>query len=165
MGSLVHKMAKKKEGGGCIQFFEASDNTPMFEPVRSWLQKNQKKYVQADPPTNKSLATLVVQLLQFQEDSFGKAVNRPPLTKLPMKCFLDFKPGGGLCQILAAVFKFKTDQGWRRFDFQSPSRIDRNFEMFMQIEKSLIQNKFFYIPNVFIKSEVDKGLASKLKDI
>lgn len=34
-----------------------------------------------------------------------------------MKCFLDFKPGGGLCQILLTAFKFKQDQGWRRFDF------------------------------------------------
>ena len=29
-----------------------------------------------------------------------------------MKCFLDFKTGGGLCNILAAVFRFKTEQGW-----------------------------------------------------
>lgn len=35
-----------------------------------------------------------------------------------MKCFLDFKPGGALCHILAAVFRFKSEQGWRRFDFQ-----------------------------------------------
>lgn len=35
-----------------------------------------------------------------------------------MKCFLDFKPGGGLCHILSTVYKFKSDQGWRRFDFQ-----------------------------------------------
>lgn len=35
-----------------------------------------------------------------------------------MKCFLDFKPAGGLCHILSTVYKFKSDQGWRRFDFQ-----------------------------------------------
>lgn len=35
-----------------------------------------------------------------------------------MRCFLDFKPGGALCHILATVYKFKSDQGWRRFDFQ-----------------------------------------------
>jgi len=29
-----------------------------------------------------------------------------------MKCFMDFKPGGGLCQIFAAVYRFKTEQGW-----------------------------------------------------
>lgn len=29
-----------------------------------------------------------------------------------IRCFLDFKPGGALCHILAAVYKFKSDQGW-----------------------------------------------------
>ncbi|NXQ55918.1 SMRC2 protein, partial [Anthoscopus minutus] len=42
---------------------------------------------------------------------------------------LDFKAGGALCHILAAAYKFKSDQGWRRFDFQNPSRMDRNVEM------------------------------------
>ena len=35
-----------------------------------------------------------------------------------MRCFLDFKPGGALCHILSTVYKFKSDQGWRRYDFQ-----------------------------------------------
>ncbi|XP_009991962.1 PREDICTED: SWI/SNF complex subunit SMARCC2, partial [Chaetura pelagica] len=98
-----------------------------------------KLYIQAEPPTNKSLSSLVVQLLQFQEEVFGKHVSNAPLTKLPIKCFLDFKAGGALCPILAAAYKFKSDQGWRRFDFQNPSRMDRNVEMFMTIEKSLVQ--------------------------
>lgn len=29
-----------------------------------------------------------------------------------MKSFLDFKSGGALCHILAAAYKFKSDQGW-----------------------------------------------------
>lgn len=98
------------------------------------------QYIQAEPPTNKSLSSLVVQLLQFQEEVFGRHVSNPPLTKLPvchltyfthtdarahdllsvrhpvlyaqMKCFLDFKSGGALCHILAAAYKFKSDQGW-----------------------------------------------------
>lgn len=40
--------------------------------------------MQTDPPTNKSLATLVVQLLQFQEDNLGKNVSKPPMTRLPV---------------------------------------------------------------------------------
>jgi len=31
---------------------------------------------------------------------------------------MDMKAGGALCQILATVYRFKTEQGWRRFDFQ-----------------------------------------------
>ena len=40
--------------------------------------------MQADPPTNKNLASLVCQLLQFMEDAFGKQVSNPALTKLPV---------------------------------------------------------------------------------
>lgn len=121
--------------------------------------------IQADPPTNKFLANLTTQLIQFQEESFGKNVVKPPLTRIPMKCFLDFKPSGGLCRIFESVFKFKSEQGWRRFDFQSPSRMDRNVEMFMGIEKFLLLHKCFAEPSVYITPEVEKNLASKLKDI
>lgn len=47
--------------------------------VSYWSQ-----YVQNDSPSSKSLAGLVVQLLQFQEDAFGRRVNNPALTKLPV---------------------------------------------------------------------------------
>lgn len=49
--------------------------------------------------------------------------------------------------------------------FQSPSRMDRNVEMFMQVEKALIQAKCLTMPNVFIRPEVDKNLQGKIKDI
>ncbi len=39
----------------------------------------------------------------------------------------------------------------RRFDFQSPSRMDRNVEMFMQIEKALVQNKCFAQQRIFLR--------------
>lgn len=42
------------------------------------------QYVQTDPPTSKGLAALVIQLIQFQEDNFGKDVSKPPLTRLPV---------------------------------------------------------------------------------
>lgn len=31
---------------------------------------------------------------------------------------MDFKPGGSLCHILATAYRFKSEQGWRRFDLQ-----------------------------------------------
>lgn len=37
--------------------------------------------------------------------------------------------------------------------------------MFMQVEKALIQAKCLTMPNVFIRSEVDKNLQAKIKDI
>ncbi|XP_064408576.1 SWI/SNF complex subunit SMARCC2 isoform X3 [Latimeria chalumnae] len=156
---------RKKDGGPNVKYFEASDTVSQFDNVRVWLGKNYKKYIQAEPPTNKSLSSLVVQLLQFQEEVFGKHVSNAPLTKLPMKCFVDFKAGGALCHILAAAYKFKSDQGWRRFDFQNPSRMDRNVEMFMTIEKSLVQNNCLSRPNIFLHPDTEPKLLSKLKDI
>nr|DBA32919.1 TPA: hypothetical protein GDO54_000666 [Pyxicephalus adspersus] len=156
---------RKKDGGPNVKFYESSDTISQFDNVRLWLGKNYKKYIQAEPPTNKSLSSLVVQLLQFQEEVFGKHVSNAPLTKLPMKCFLDFKVGGALCHILAAAYKFKSDQGWRRFDFQNPSRMDRNVEMFMNIEKSLVQNNWLSRPNIYLHPDIESKLQSKLKDI
>ncbi|XP_036386475.1 SWI/SNF complex subunit SMARCC2 [Megalops cyprinoides] len=156
---------RKKDGGPNVKYFEASDTVSQFDNVRVWLGKNYKKYIQAEPPTNKSLSSLVVQLLQFQEEVFGRHVSNPPLTKLPMKSFLDFKSGGALCHILAAAYKFKSDQGWRRFDFQNPSRMDRNVEMFMTIEKSLVQNNCLSRPVIYLSSDIEPKLLGKLKDI
>ncbi|XP_037107411.1 SWI/SNF complex subunit SMARCC2 [Syngnathus acus] len=156
---------RKKDGGPNVKYFEASDTVSQFDNVRVWLGKNYKKYIQAEPPTNKSLSSLVVQLLQFQEEVFGRHVSNPPLTKLTMKSFLDFKAGGALCHILAAAYKFKSDQGWRRFDFQNPSRMDRNVEMFMTIEKSLVQNNCLSRPVIYLSSEIEPKLLGKLKDI
>ncbi len=48
---------------------------------------------------------------------------------------------------------------------QSPSRMDRNIEMFMNVEKCLIQNRCLVMPNVFIRPEVEKGVKEKVKEI
>uniref|UniRef100_A0A803VGR6 SWI/SNF related BAF chromatin remodeling complex subunit C1 n=1 Tax=Ficedula albicollis TaxID=59894 RepID=A0A803VGR6_FICAL len=107
----------------------------------------------------------VVQLLQFQEDAFGKHVTNPAFTKLPAKCFMDFKAGGTLCHILGAAYKYKNEQGWRRFDLQNPSRMDRNVEMFMTIEKTLVQNNCLSRPTIYLIPDMELKLANKLKDI
>ena len=40
--------------------------------------------MQSDPPTAKSLAQLVSQMIQFQEDYLGKSAKNPPFTRLPV---------------------------------------------------------------------------------
>uniref|UniRef100_A0A8C0IZY5 SWI/SNF related BAF chromatin remodeling complex subunit C1 n=1 Tax=Chelonoidis abingdonii TaxID=106734 RepID=A0A8C0IZY5_CHEAB len=153
------------DGGPTGKFWESPETVSQLEAVRVWLGKHYKKYVQADAPTNKTLAGLVVQLLQFQEDAFGKHVTNPAFTKLPAKCFVDFKAGGTLCHILGAAYKYKNEQGWRRFDLQNPSRMDRNVEMFMNIEKTLVQNNCLSRPTIYLIPDIELKLANKLKDI
>lgn len=43
--------------------------------------------------------------------------------------------------------------------------MDRNVEMFMNVEKVLIQNKCLSMPVVYIRSDLDKTVVSKVKDI
>ncbi|XP_024114209.2 SWI/SNF complex subunit SMARCC1 isoform X1 [Oryzias melastigma] len=158
-------VGRKKDGGPSTKFWESSETVSQLETVRLWIGKHYKKYVQNDSPSSKSLAGLVVQLLQFQEDAFGRRVNNPALTKLPAKCFMDFKAGGALCHVLGSVYKFKSEQGWRRFDLQNPSRMDRNVEMFLNVEKNLVQNNCLTRPIVFLSPDIEPKQASKLKDI
>uniref|UniRef100_A0A8C7VPB2 SWI/SNF related BAF chromatin remodeling complex subunit C1 n=1 Tax=Oncorhynchus mykiss TaxID=8022 RepID=A0A8C7VPB2_ONCMY len=154
-----------KDGGPSSKYWESAETVSQIDSVRQWIGKHYKKYVQADSPSNKSLAGLVVQLLQFQEDAFGRRVNNPALTKLPTKSFLDFKAGGALCHILGSTYKFKSEQGWRRFDLQNPSRMDRNVEMFLNVEKTLVQNNCLTRPTVFLVHDMEQKQANKLKDI
>lgn len=156
---------RKKDGGPNHKFFESSETVAQFETIRIWLTKNCKKHIQADPPTNKGLAVLVDQLIQFQEDNFGKGVSKPALTRLPMRFFMDFKTNGALCHILATAFKFKNEQGWRRFDFQNPSRMDRNVSIFIEIEKTLTANKFYVLPTIYLRSDLDKVLRDKVREM
>ncbi|CAB3233401.1 unnamed protein product [Arctia plantaginis] len=82
-----------------------------------------------------------------------------------MKVFMDMKPGGSLCTVLATMFRFKSEQRWRKFDFQNPSRKDLNVQMMMEIDSSLLSAEVIRTPCVYIRPEVDKSTANKVKDI
>ncbi|KAL2079850.1 hypothetical protein ACEWY4_023643 [Coilia grayii] len=155
----------RKDGTPSAKFWESPDTVAQLEGVRLWIGKHYKKYVQADAPSGRTLGSLVVQLLQFQEEAFGRHGTNPSLTKLPTKCFMDTTPGGPLCHILGTVYKFKMEQGWRRFDLQNPSRMERNIEMFVAVEKALIQNACLTWPVVYLSAALDQQLASRVSDI
>ncbi|XP_049884800.1 SWI/SNF complex subunit SMARCC2 isoform X2 [Pectinophora gossypiella] len=155
----------KKDGGPNVEYFQSSESLSQFDQIRVWLQKNCKKHVQTDPPTKEGLAQLVVQLIQYQENKLGKNATDPPFLRLPMKVFMDMKPGGALCTVLATMFRFKSEQRWRKFDFQNPSRKDLNVQMMMEIESALMSSELIRSPCVYIRPEVDKNTANKIKDI
>ncbi|XP_023343822.1 SWI/SNF complex subunit SMARCC1 [Eurytemora carolleeae] len=155
-----------RERGGPIQkYWEEASTISQLESVKAWLLKNAKKHVASDPPTAKSLSQLVQQFIQLQEDNLGKGAKNPAFTRLPMFLFYDLAPGGSLCHILSAMYKFKTEQGWRRFDLQSSSRKDANIQMCQRVEESLNQQKLYISPIVFIKDNVKAADREKAKDI
>ncbi|XP_035537241.1 SWI/SNF complex subunit SMARCC1b [Morone saxatilis] len=161
-GTSAHR---KKDSSPSARFWESPETLAQLELVRQWIGKHYKKYVLVDAPSCQALAAVTLQLLQFQEDAFGRQAASPALTKLPAQCFLDLRPGGGLCHIIGTAYKFKAEQGWRRFDLQNPSRTERNVEMFGTIERALIQNNSMSLPVVYLDPTLDQELASRLTDI
>ncbi|XP_071776234.1 SWI/SNF complex subunit SMARCC1b [Centroberyx gerrardi] len=161
-GTAAHR---KKDSSPSARFWESHDTLAQLEMVRQWIGKHYKKYVLVDAPSCQALAAMTLQLLQFQEDAFGRQATSPTLTKLPAQCFLDLRPGGGLCHILGSAYKFKAEQGWRRFDLQNPSRTERNVEMFGTIERALIQNNCMSPPVVYLDPALEQELASRLTSI
>ncbi|XP_057661978.1 SWI/SNF complex subunit SMARCC2 [Diorhabda carinulata] len=158
----------KMDGGPNIKYFESPETLTALEAVKNWLQKNGKKYVQNEQLTNKTLSTTTVQFMQFQEDFLGKNAQKPTMTRIPVKYFLDFKPGGGLCHMLLAAYKFKSEHGWRKFEIptgKNVSKLERVYEMFQSMEKALITAKLYTLPIVFIKPEIDKAVAQKVKEM
>ncbi|XP_045504306.1 SWI/SNF complex subunit SMARCC2 isoform X3 [Colias croceus] len=158
-------LGPKKDGGPNVEYFQSPECLAQFDQIRVWLQKNCKKHVQTDPPTKEGLAQLVIQLIQYQENKLGKNATDPPFLRLPIKVFMDMKPGGSLCTVLATMFRFKSEQRWRKFDFQNPSRKDLNVQMMMEIETALLSAEIIRSPCIYIRPEVDKATANKVKDI
>lgn len=155
-----------RERGGPIQkFWDDPSTVSQLENVKTWLTKNAKKHVASEPPTGKSLSQLIQQFIQFQEDNLGRHAKDPPFTRLPTRLFYDFKNGGSLCHMLSAMYKFKSEQGWRRFDLQSPSRKDVNLDLCLKVEMALVDHKLHIIPKVFIKDTIKSGEKEKIKDI
>ncbi|XP_053207965.1 SWI/SNF complex subunit SMARCC1-like [Panonychus citri] len=159
---------KRREGGADPKYFESPEIINGFDCVRQWLDKSiYCQYLQADPTSAKNLVSIVLSLIQFQEDNLGRSVSKPPMTRLPMKCILDTKPGGGLCHILGTMFKFKYEQGWRKFDLQATSipKIEKNLDLLRAVEKILFSAQKISTPIVYIRPDVDDKLSETLKDI
>lgn len=158
-------LPRPNDCGIASRFYENPEIIANFDPVRTWLTRNHKKYTQAEPPTNKSLAGLCYNLLMFQEQHFGKNVSHsmffsffakgsPP--KLPSRLFVDFKPGGSLCYIFLICLKYRHDQGWRKLDFSSP-RIDKFMEMFDNIKRELAHQHLWSNPCVYFANIDEVG--------
>lgn len=85
-----------------------------------------------------------------------------------MRCFLDFKPNGALCHIFANMYRYKSEQRLRKFDFtvsKNSMRKDPNTQLLMEIESGLIEAECLRLPVVYLRPEIEKSLAMKLKSI
>ncbi|CAD5122760.1 DgyrCDS11168 [Dimorphilus gyrociliatus] len=158
-------LVKKTDGSPNKAFFESQETINGLDNIKTWLEKKAKKYITGESTTNKSLSSLLHQFIQFQEDNFGKNASKPLMTKLPMKYWLDFKSGGAACCLFTAAFKFKFDQGWKKFDLGTASKLEQNTEMFTEMWNSLTAAGFSTSPKIYFHQSVEKLLLPKFRDI
>uniref|UniRef100_A0A8C7UP59 SWI/SNF related BAF chromatin remodeling complex subunit C1b n=1 Tax=Oncorhynchus mykiss TaxID=8022 RepID=A0A8C7UP59_ONCMY len=155
---------RKKDGNPSARYWESHDSLVQLETVRQWIGKHYKKYVQADSPSCQALASLTLQMLQFQEEVFGRRAEIRTHTKLPVRLVSDTF-GNVLFRGLLGNLHGYSSSPRRRFDLQNSSRTDRNVEMFTILEKTLVQNSCLSRPVVYVDQEVDQNLNSRLADI
>ncbi|KAL9888767.1 SWI/SNF complex subunit SMARCC2-like [Glossina fuscipes] len=165
----MNTLGPKEDGGPNVEFFNSPESLQGFETIRLWLQKNCKKQLASEPITKESLAQLLIQFLQYVEAKLGKNSTKPPATRIPMRCFMDFKPNGGLCYIFAAMFRFRDKQKGKKFDFtvgKNPIK-DPNIQLLSDIEQELVEADLYRIPYIYIRPEVDldKQLSTRLREI
>lgn len=92
------------------------------------------------------------------------AKDRVPI-RIPMRCFLDFRPGGALCHIFENMYRFKTEKQLSKFDFDTIDDYPSNLQMFNEIYLRLIDQKCFCLPTVYIVPEINDGLRKQIVDI
>ncbi|XP_034485078.1 SWI/SNF complex subunit SMARCC1 isoform X2 [Drosophila innubila] len=166
----MNTLGPKKDGSPNIDFFQSPETLQGFESIRQWLQKNCKKYLahSSEPITKESLAQLLILFLQYVEAKLGKNSAEPPATRIPMRCFLDFKQGGGLCIIFSTMFRFRAEQRGKKFDFsigKNPTRKDPNIQLLIEIEQALVEADLYRIPYIYIRPEIEKAFESRLREI
>lgn len=162
---MAGTLEPRERGGPVQKFWEDANTISQLESIKTWLMKNCKKHVSNDPPTAKYLSQLVQQFIQLQEDYLGKGAKNPSFTRLPVYMFYDLSPGGTLAHVFSGMYKYKSEQGWRRFDLQSPSRKDANIQMCLKVEEFLTSQKLYTPPSCFIKKNVKDADKEKAKEI
>ncbi|TDG45091.1 hypothetical protein AWZ03_008516 [Drosophila navojoa] len=166
----MNTLGPKKDGSPNVEFFQSPETLQGFESIRLWLQKNCKKYLahSSEPITKESLAQLLILFLQYVEAKLGKNSAEPPATRIPMRCFLDFKNGGGLCIIFSTMFRFRAEQRGKKFDFsigKNPTRKDPNIQLLIEIEQALVEADLYRIPYIYIRPEIEKSFETRLREI
>ncbi|KAJ3091482.1 hypothetical protein HK102_000382 [Quaeritorhiza haematococci] len=127
--------------------------------------------------TAKELAAFTISLQKFQRVALGRgnpSNASVPLTDgterksplIPVKHFRDFSPKGSLSVILRTAYQYRTDVGWRRWDFANQDRKLQLLEMLDVIRAALEAEEFWVQPAIaFASDEVRERYASVVENM
>ncbi|EFJ47393.1 hypothetical protein VOLCADRAFT_31937, partial [Volvox carteri f. nagariensis] len=110
----------------------------------------------------KKLATMVCQLMQFQEDTLGKESNFKRQPKLPASLLRDFNPRGALYVIAAKCDDIMAARDLKRIDWTNPAKRKENMEILIGIRKELESEGLLRHPVVGADPGLGLDLVCKL---
>ncbi|KAG2493874.1 hypothetical protein HYH03_007812 [Edaphochlamys debaryana] len=129
MDSLIGK----RSGKVLVKDYEDAEFLKKLEPVVQQLEE--------DCPDAgfdaRTLAQLIAQLMQFQEDTLGKESNFKRQPKLPAALLRDFAPKGALYVIAAKCDDIMAARDLQRIDWANPNKRKENMEILIGITKEL----------------------------
>eukprot|EP01135_Chromosphaera_perkinsii_P003707 Nk52_evm25s252 gene=Nk52_evmTU25s252 len=154
----------KKNGLPVLQEYQSEAAVSKFGPIREYLRTAAPKYV-PEHVSAADLARCVYDLRRHQEILCGKRPGGSCIPKFPVKVFNDYMPGGALCVVLKAAYKFRRNNG-ANFEYSDES-VDNSLlvEMFQKAEKNLKANNFLEWPRVYISLGIDEPERTYLINI
>lgn len=105
--------------------------------------------------------------MQFQETFLNRKASQPVTMRLPMKCFLDFEPGGSICHIFSTMYHQNADQQWATFDFDvnNTALKDSYIQMSKEVFEKLVEHKCFRLPTLYIRHDISDDLRKQISNI
>ena len=165
-------MARRKTGGVDLKYYEQPSTISRFENIREPLLK-QLAIEQPDITfTSRDLAAFTASFQQFQEDFLG--LNAPRLhgarhpTRVNAKLFKtdeNLTTDSSLYKIIHAASQFRIVNGWRRWDFQTPTKRDKNIEMVAYVRNALVESGVLKNPKIAFASDVSESQRNELSRI
>lgn len=155
---------RKKSGDVNMKEYEDPSMHKKFEHVRQALIES--KLEEPQKLTTRDLSVWTGQFIQFMEEFMGRDADPKPLIpKIPSKLLKDYEPGGALCEIFSTLFHYKNTLDWRRFDFKSPAKKDKNLDMLQAVQARLVDQGLLRWPEVYFSPDLDPKVVPRLKDI
>lgn len=97
--------------------------------------------------------------MQFQQKIFGKGSSEIQTMHLAMRCFFH---SDSLCHIFLKMYDYKANRKWENFDFEDEPHY---IAMSKEINAHLINIKYFQLPTIHIRHDVDDKLREKITNI
>lgn len=175
--SINTMTARRKTGGVDLRYFEHSSTYSRFDPIKDYLLAGLSASQHDLTFTSRDLSMFTAQLQQFQEDALGLPAQRSPVAtlqnhppRIPSKLFkLDgdtlLTTESPLYKILFAAYQFRIMNTWKRWDFTTPTKRDKNVEMVAYIRDHLVEKGVIRNPKIAFAEDVEDKIKQELSAI